>query len=199
MEERNCFRNINNNNSNNNSSDEGDGRRPDLSVSNFNINSANKDLLLDVSVTQSYPGSKKCSLPPTFNRAQANAIISTHHEATVAYNSKIRKYEDAAKQNNYLFQPLIFEANGFIHPQSLQCIKDLASLSSSRFNRCESAVLSYFRNQISVTLNISLARSIQRRSTELINPTARQHRHYAEEYRTAANFMYVDRGRRRRA
>jgi hypothetical protein len=93
----------------------------------------------------------------------------------------------------------VFEANGYIHPQSFQCIKDLATLSSTRFNRSASAVLSYFRNQLSVTLNISLAKSIQRRSAELIHPTTRHNQTQAEEYRLGSNFSYFDRGARRRA
>ena len=111
----------------------------------------------------------------------------------------INKYLEVAQRNNYLFQPIIFEANGFIHPQSLQCIKDLATLSSTRFNRSATAVLSYFRNQLSVTLNISLAKSIQRRSIELITPTTRRHQNLTEEYRLGSNFSYVDSGTRLRA
>jgi hypothetical protein len=71
VEERNCFSNITIDNATNNNHDDGDGRRPDLSVSNFK-NGNNKDLLLDICVTQSYPGSKKCSpslaLKPTQSR-----------------------------------------------------------------------------------------------------------------------------------
>jgi hypothetical protein len=195
MEERNCFRHIINSHG---VSDDGDGRRPDLSVSNFK-NAGDKDLLLDVCITQSYPGSKMCSLPASFNRTQANLIQSTHVQATKSYNQKMSKYLAAATSNNYLFQPIVFEANGFIHPMSLKCIKDLASLSSTRFNRSESAVLSYFRNQISVALNVSLAKSIQRHSAELINPSTRHSPPHAEEYRTASHSTYVDRGQRRRA
>ena len=187
MEERNCFRHLINSNG---VSDDGDGRRPDLSVSNFK-NAGNKDLLLDVCITQSYPGSKMCSLPTSFNRTQANAIKSQHVQAQKSYHQKINKYSAAAINNNYLFQPIIFEANGYIHPMSLQCIKDLAHLSSSRFNRSESAVLSYFRNQISVALNVSLAKSIQRHSAELINPSTRYSQHQAEEYRTASHSTLI--------
>ena len=192
VEERNCFANLNADN------EDGDGRRPDLTVSNFK-NAANQDVLLDISVTQSYPGSQRCSLPTSFSRTQANSVKDNHSEANQAYQKKINKYSAVAQRNNYLFQPIIFEANGYIHPQSLQCIKDLATLSSTRFNRSASAVLSYFRNQLSVTLNISLAKSIQRRSAELIHPTTRHNQTQAEEYRLGSNFSYFDRGARRRA
>ena len=129
----------------------------------------------------------------------ASSVKETHPEANQAYQKKIIKYSEVAQRNNYLFTPIIFEANGFIHPQSLQCIKDLATLSSTRFNRSATAVLSYFRNQLSVTLNISLAKSIQRRSIELINPTTRRHQNLTEEYRLGSNFSYVDSGTRLRA
>ena len=192
MEERNCFATITADN------EDGDGRRPDLTVSNFK-NASNKDLLLDICVTQSYPGSQRCSLPNAFSRTQASSVKETHPEANQAYQKKIIKYSEVAQRNNYLFTPIIFEANGFIHPQSLQCIKDLATLSSTRFNRSAPAVLSYFRNQLSVTLNISLAKSIQRRSIELITPTTRRHQNLTEEYRLGSNFSYVDSGTRLRA
>eukprot|EP01031_Cornospumella_fuschlensis_P033108 gene33108-40050_t len=187
MEERNCFTTITADN------EDGDGRRPDLTVSNFK-NAANKDLLLDICVTQSYPGSQRCSLPNAFSRTQASSVKDTHPEANQAYQKKINKYSEVAQRNNYLFQPIIFEANGFIHPQSLQYLKDLATLCSTRFNRSATAVLSYFRNQLSVTLNISLAKSIQRRSIELITPTTRRHQNLTEEYRLGSNFSYVDSG-----
>ena len=202
VEERNCFSNINthvdNANNNINTHDDGDGRRPDLSVSNFK-NGNNKDLLLDICVTQSYPGSKKCFLPPTFTRAQANLVKVSHTSATEAYNHKMQKYLRVASENNYMFQPIVIEANGYIHPQSLKCFQEFASLSSTRFNRSESAVLSYFRNQISITLQTSLAKSIQKHSAEIINPATRRSQYHIEEYRIASNFIYSDRGRKRRA
>jgi len=198
VEERNCFSNINIDNANNNH-DDGDGRRPDLSVSNFK-NGNNKDLLLDICVTQSYPGSKKCSLPNTFTRTQANSVKVSHTSATEAYNHhKMQKYLRVATENNYMFQPIVIEANGYIHQQSLKCFQEFASLSSTRFNRSESAVLSYFRNQISITLQTSLAKSIQKHSAEIINPATRRSQYHAEEYRIASNFTYSDRGRRHRA
>jgi hypothetical protein len=92
----------------------------------------------------------------------------------------VQKYEAAATENNYLFRPIIFEANGFIHPHSLALLKDFAELASSRFNRSESAVLSYFRNQLSMALQISLARSIQRHSIELLTPTRTAQDHHQD-------------------
>jgi hypothetical protein len=192
VEEKNCFANITGS-----TAEDSDGRRPDLSVSNAK-NANNKELLLDISITQSYPGSKLCSLPTSFTRTQANSIKTNHPQAHQAYNSKIAKYQEIAIANNYLFQPMIFEANGYIHPQTLACLRDFSELSSSRFNRSQAAVLSYFRNQISMSLQISLSKSIQRHSSEILSPT-RTRPHQLEDHRVASNYTYVDYGRRCRA
>jgi len=66
--------------------DENEGLRPDLTV--FNDPNYSAPLLVDISVVQSFPGSKN------------------------PYNDKVNKYQRACNTNGASFLPFIMESNG---------------------------------------------------------------------------------------
>ena len=91
-----------------------DGRRPDLSVLNSK-NCNNKELLMDISITQSI---LSCTtvVPSSFSKKshQATSLWKKDHQQAThqeAYTLKINKYQQISEKNNYLFRTMIFEGN----------------------------------------------------------------------------------------
>ena len=81
MEEKNCFAQVTIDDDPNH-----DGRRPDLSVLNSKNSNNKKELLMDISITQSYPGSKSCTVPSTFfSKSQATNFFVARSSTTGYY------------------------------------------------------------------------------------------------------------------
>ena len=89
--------------------DENEGLRP-----NYNV-----PLLVDISVVQSFPGSKNPSVPLPRKPLDFYSTLSLQHRTSHStFNDKVNKYKRACNTNGVSFLPFIMESNGFIHPTS---------------------------------------------------------------------------------
>ena len=74
--------------------DENEGLRPDLTV--FNASYCNAPLLVDISVVQSFSGSKNPSAPLPRKPPDFYSTLSLQHRTShIAYNDKVNKYQRA--------------------------------------------------------------------------------------------------------
>ena len=117
----------------------------------------NVPLLVDVSVVQSFPGSKNPSAPLPRRPPEFYPTLSLQHRTShSAYNDKVNKYQCACNTNGVSFLPFIMESNGFIHPISKFFLEDLAK-QASFFRRIPwSNLLQLFFSILSVSLQSSL-------------------------------------------
>ena len=148
--------------------DENEGLRPDLTVSN--APNYNVPLLVDVSVVQSFPGSKNPSAPLPRRPPEFYSTLSLQHRTShSAYNDKVNKYQRACNTNGVSFLPFIMESNGFIHPTSKLFLEDLAKQASFFRHIPWSNLLQFFLSILSVSLQSALSRAIITH-TSCLNP-----------------------------
>ena len=137
------------------SAEEQRGLRPDISVNNYSPFEAK--LCLDVTV--------KSTL--TYNvHAMPNMIPSEVQgkvgiQADKGFEFKIMKYKAICQANRFSFLPIVFESNGYAHPETVKFIKKLASDCAPIRRIPEAILFKYFMKGLSAVLHRSIARSIQ--------------------------------------
>ena len=91
-------------------------------------------LLIDVSVVQSFNGSRQATLspnlPPNFYTKIIEDLDSACREAQRGYNKKQSDYKHIANENGHHFIPFIIETNGYLHKSARTLLKSLADKAS---------------------------------------------------------------------
>ena len=124
---------------------------PDISVLNYG--QADKKLLLDVTI------------PATLRYTNQGIAVRVNpkdlgKQAEAASKIKIQKYEDACAANGHIFQPIVLESCGYVHPNSLTFFKLLATRCAPLKKIPSSALYAYFMKRLSVSLQKGLAENI---------------------------------------
>jgi hypothetical protein len=131
--------------------------RPDISVNNFSPFEAK--LCLDVTVRSTL----------TYNvHGMPHAIQGkVGIQADKGFEFKIMKYKAICQANRFSFKPIVFESNGYAHPETVKFIKKLASECAPIRRIPEEILFKFFMKGLSAVLHRSIARSIQNKIPRL--------------------------------
>ena len=144
-----------------------DGKRPDITI--YNFNGTAMSMLLDVSVTTTTRYNENgVAIPVNVN--------DVGKYAEVAKRSKVRKYGEECTARGFGFKAFILESNGYVHPDAVSLLKTVAKASSEVRKLDEDTLFNYYMKLISVSLQIGLAEAIIGKLDKL---NRRGHRDYA--------------------
>ena len=97
----------------------------------------------------------------------SNAAVKPLHTASEAEKIKRAKYEAACDQRGIKFVPFAVETTGGLGKVALDLAKDLLGRVSKRFNQPFPTVAHYYYQQLSVSLQRQVARSVVDRIEQL--------------------------------
>ena len=119
--------------------------RPDISVNNFSPFEAK--LCLDVTVRSTL----------TYNvHGMPHAIQGkVGIQADKGFEFKIMKYKAICQANRFSFKPIVFESNGYAHPETVKFIKKLASECAPIRRIPEEILFKFFMKGLSAVLHRS--------------------------------------------
>jgi hypothetical protein len=154
-EERNLFRAV----------DPTNGDRPDISIINYNGTALK--LLLDVTIPAVLHYSKGVLVGVNANNVGKSA--------ETASRSKNKQYNQVSIASGHSFLPIVFESNGYVHPDTVKFIKSIAAKCAPIKKIPKDVLYAYFMKRLSVRLQMGIAKSIIQRSYLLSKNTLPDH------------------------
>jgi len=150
-----------------------ENRLPDVTIFDAPGHPHNK-LLIDVSVIQSFVGSKNAtqnpSLPFNFYTKIIEDPDSSCREAHRRFNQKKSDYQQISNENGHHFLPFIMETNGYIHNSSKNLLKRLSEKAAILHSIPSDNLYKYFTTLLSVSLQRSISQAIINTSARLNVP-----------------------------
>ena len=148
-------------------------RLPDVTIFDAPGHPHNK-LLIDVSIVQSFSGSKNAtqnpSLPINFYTKIIEDSDSACREAQRGFNKKKNDYEQISNENGHHFLPFIMETNGYIHKSGRNLLHRLADKAAMLHSIPSQNLYKYFTTLLSVSLQRSISQAIINTSARLNVP-----------------------------
>jgi hypothetical protein len=132
-------------------------KRPDISILNWGALYNAPKLLLDVTI------------PATlhYTRGDLANIPATHavgHWASIANNDKIEKYGAVSTANGFSFKAIVFESNGYVHPDTVLFLKEVAKMGAPIRGIPAANLYKYFIRLLSVRLQLELSVCISKKT-----------------------------------
>ena len=103
------------------SAEEQGGLRPDISINNFSPFEAK--LCLDVTVRSTL--TYNVHAMPNVIPPEVQGVVGV--QAGKGFEFKLMKYKEICLANRFSFKPIVFESNGYAHPETVKFIRQLAS------------------------------------------------------------------------
>lgn len=152
--------------------------RPDITVHDYK---GRKDLCLDISITS------------TLRYHSNGAIINDCLQGSIgkygvdAYNSKLRKYQEAAANNNRDFLPFIIESSGMLHKEAEKFIRNVATTHEKNLVCRNETILNFMYKSISITFQRAMTSGMLKRYEALcqLQDTGVKQFYEAEVYASA--------------
>jgi hypothetical protein len=146
-EEKNLFRAV----------DPRNGDVPDISVINYNGTALK--LLLDVTIPAVLHYSKGVLVGVNANNVGKSA--------ETAFKRKNDQYKQVSIASGHSFLPIVFESNGYVHPDTVTFIKSIAAKCAPIKKIPKDVIYAYLMKRLSVRLQMGVAKSIIQRSFKL--------------------------------
>ena len=143
------------------SAEEQSGLRPDISINNFSPFEAKLCLDLTVRSTLTYNVHAMPNVIPPDVQGKVGI------QADKGFEFKMMKYKAVCQANRFSFLPIVFESNGYAHPETVKFIRQLASDCAPIRRIPEEVLFKFFMKGLSAVLHRSIARSIQHKIPRL--------------------------------
>jgi hypothetical protein len=94
-------------------------------------------------------------------------IPATHavgHWANAAHQEKVGKYGNISAANGFSFKPIVFESNGYAHPDTVLFLKEVAKMGAPIRGIPAANLYKYFIKLLSVRLQVELSGCISRKT-----------------------------------
>ena len=159
--------------------DEHTGMRPDAIMKNPPplLSRNGRDVLIDVSVTSTFPNTQRGSLPVLGNGARSSSMTLAQAQnrgssSQVRCNEKNTKYRALSNEAGLEFIPLVFESCGRMH----SCVKDFVSncckVASENRNIPHKVLTKFWLRNLAFRLQHQLSKSIVKKSFGMRLPNA---------------------------
>ncbi|MEY3432080.1 MAG: hypothetical protein RL131_16 [Bacteroidota bacterium] len=109
-----------------------------------------RSLAMDISIV----------VPTRFSDNIHSAEHNAQEALETAYQEKVKKHAENCRNHGIMFQPLIFDTAGSIHPQSYKFLLEIVKLRALRLGLSNSEALHQFFHRLSATLQIGNAQCI---------------------------------------
>lgn len=134
--------------------------RPDLSINNYGPNG--EKLLMDICIPSTMRFNEE-GTPYTNN--------PVGYAANSAYARKINDYGESCRELNYLFEPIVIESCGYVHPKSEAAIRKLVKAHEGDLDCKKNQVFAYTMKVISVALQRSIANCMHKKYDIILRKT----------------------------